>query len=105
MAARGKTEKIFCHPDLREVIADIVRDTRIHRGFSLGASPRAALHLLGAARALALVRGRNYVIDEDITVLAIPVLAHRLKLRDPRLQGEKLIRELCLARINGLKTV
>jgi MoxR-like ATPase len=104
MAAQREAEGIFCHPVLREAIADIVRDTRIHRGFSLGASPRAALHLLGAVRALALVRGRSYVIDEDITVLAAPVLAHRLKLRDPRLQGEKLIREICLARINGLKT-
>jgi MoxR-like ATPase len=104
MAARREAEGIFCHPNLKEAIADIVRDTRIHRGFSLGASPRAALHLLGAARALALVRGRTYVIDEDIGVLAVPVLAHRLKLRDPRLQGEKLIREICLARINGLKT-
>jgi MoxR-like ATPase len=95
---------VFCHGALKEAIADLVRDTRVHRAFSLGASPRAALHLLEAARALALVRGRDYVIDEDVSALAGPVLAHRLKLRDPRLQGEKLIRELCLARINGIKT-
>ncbi|MDR2742716.1 MAG: AAA family ATPase [Treponema sp.] len=99
-AARG----VFCHEALKEAIADIVRDTRLHRGFTLGASPRAALHLLEAARALALVKGRDYVIDEDIAALAGPVLVHRLKLRDPRLHGEKLIRELCLGRINGIKT-
>jgi MoxR-like ATPase len=104
MAARETAAGVFCHPVLKEAIADTVRDTRIHRGFSLGASPRAALHLLEAARALALVRGRTYVTDEDLSVLAAPVLAHRLRLRDPRAQAAKLIREICLARIEGIKT-
>ena len=44
----------------------------------LGASPRAALHLLRAARARAALDGRDYVIPDDIQVLAGPVLAHRL---------------------------
>jgi MoxR-like ATPase len=105
MAAREAAAQVFCHPALKEAIADTVRDTRVHRGFTLGASPRAALHLLEAARALALVRGRTYVTDEDISVLAAPVLAHRLRLRDPRTQGAKLIREICLARVEGIKTV
>jgi MoxR-like ATPase len=105
LAAQAAAAAVFCHPALKGAIADIVRDTRIHRGFLLGASPRAALHLLEAVKALALVKGRSYVTDEDVAALAIPVLTHRLKLRDPRTQGEKLIREICLARINGLKTV
>jgi MoxR-like ATPase len=96
---------VFCHASLKEAIADTIRDTRIHKGFSLGASPRAGLHLLQAARALALVRGRNYVIDEDLCVLAAPVLTHRLKLRDPRAQGAKLVREICLARIDRIKKI
>jgi MoxR-like ATPase len=83
----------------------MIRDTRIHRGFSLGASPRAGIHLLGAAKALAFIKGRYYVIDEDLAILAVPVLAHRMKLRDPRAQGGKYIREICLARIDGIKTV
>jgi MoxR-like ATPase len=105
LAVQAAAAGVFCHEALKEAIVDMVRDTRIHRGFTLGASPRAALHFLEAARALALVKGRDYVIDEDIAALAGPVLVHRLKLRDPRLQGEKLIRELCLGRINGIKTV
>ena len=105
LAAQEAAAAVFCHPSLREAIADIVRDTRVHRGFLLGASPRAALQLLDAARALALTRGRDFVIDEDIMVLATPVLAHRLKLRDPRSQGDKLIREICLARIDRAKTL
>ncbi|MDR0315661.1 MAG: AAA family ATPase [Treponema sp.] len=104
IAAKKATAGIFCHQALKEAIADIIRDTRIHKGFTLGASPRAGLHLLEAARALALVRGRNYVIDEDLAVLCVPTLAHRVKLRDPRAQGEKFIREICLARIDGIKT-
>ncbi|MDR0642229.1 MAG: AAA family ATPase [Treponema sp.] len=105
MAAREAAAKVFCHPALKEAVADMVRDTRIHRAFILGASPRAGLHLLEAARALALVRGRAYVTDEDLSVLAAPVLAHRLRLRDPRGQAAKLIREICLARLEGIKTV
>jgi MoxR-like ATPase len=104
MSARKAARAVFCHGALREAIADIIRDTRIHKAFVLGASPRAGLHLLEAARALALVRGRKYLIDEDLAVMAVPVLAHRLKLRDPRAQGDKFIREICLARINGIKT-
>jgi MoxR-like ATPase len=105
LEAQKAVTSIYCHPDLREAVADIVRDTRIHKTLALGASPRAALHFLEAAKALALVRGRTYVIDEDITVLAGPVLAHRLKTRDPRTPGEKLVREICLARLEGIKTV
>ena len=104
MAAKKAASAVFCHANLLEAIADIVRDTRIHKGFTLGASPRAGLHFLEAARALAVVRGRNYVIDEDLAVLAVPVLAHRVRLRDPRGHSATLIREICLGRINGIKT-
>lgn len=104
LALQEAAAAVFCHPALREAIADTVRDTRIHRGFLLGASPRAGLHFLEAVKALALVKGRTYVIDEDLTALAVPVLAHRVKLRDPHAQEEKLIREICLARVSGIKT-
>jgi MoxR-like ATPase len=104
LAAQKAAAAVFCHPALKGAIADMVRDTRLHRAFLLGASPRAGLHLLEAAKALALVRGRAFVTDEDLSSLVAPVLAHRLKLRDPRAQGDKLIREICLARINGIKT-
>lgn len=104
LAAQEAVPQIFCHQALKEAIADVVRDTRMHRGILLGASPRAGLHFLNAVKALALVKGRTFVIDEDIALLASPVLAHRLKLQDPRGQGEKLIREICLARIDGIKT-
>jgi MoxR-like ATPase len=100
---------IFCHPALRAAIADIVRDTRTHRAFLLGASPRAGLHFLAAARSLALVRGRSYVIDEDLITIAAPALFHRLKLKDigatSQAGEQNIIRELCLARLEGIQPV
>jgi MoxR-like ATPase len=62
------------------------------------------LHFLEAAKSLAIVRGRKYVIDEDLAILAVPVLAHRVRLRDPRAQADKIIREICLTRISGINT-
>jgi MoxR-like ATPase len=103
MAAREAAAAVFCHPGLKEAVADIVRDTRLHRGFVLGASPRAGIHFLQAAKALALVKGRTYVTDEDLSALVCPVLAHRIKLRDPRASGDRILREICLARIEGVK--
>ena len=117
MEIRGTVKKIFCHPSLKEAAADIVRDTRIHRSFSLGVSPRGALHYLEAAKALALVRGRNYITDEDLLVLAIPVLGHRTRIRDTggAVTAEKrlmekhsltrtdtVIREIALARLERI---
>ena len=52
--------------------------TRSHPELRLGASPRATLHLLRAARAGAALRGREFVLPDDVQSLAVPVLAHRL---------------------------
>jgi MoxR-like ATPase len=103
LEARSAAAAVFCHQSLKEAVADIVRDTRANRSFILGASPRAALHFLETCKALALVRGRDYVIDEDLFILAVPVLAHRVRFRDTRANGDKIIREICLARLNKIK--
>ena len=55
--------------------------TRDHREVLTGSSPRGSLGLVLAARAFALVRGRDYVIPEDVKVVARPVLAHRITIR------------------------
>jgi MoxR-like ATPase len=102
LAVRSKARTVFCHDALKAAIADIVRETRIHKTVLLGASPRAALHFLAASRAYALMRGRSFVTDEDLAVLAVPVLSHRLKLRDARGDCAKLVREIALARIDRI---
>jgi MoxR-like ATPase len=63
---------------IRQYIIDLVTATRTSAELRLGASPRAALHLLRASRAHAALDGRDFVIPDDVQTLAIPVLAHRL---------------------------
>ncbi len=58
----------------------IVQTTRAHDGIAQGVSTRGALAFLKAARARAIVRGRSYVIPDDVSELAVPVLAHRIRL-------------------------
>ena len=63
---------------VRRYAVDIVAATRSHADLRLGASPRATLHLLRAAKASAALSGREYVLPDDLQALAAPVLAHRL---------------------------
>ena len=65
-------------PSLRRYIVQMTEATRSHPDLYLGASPRASIMLLRAARALAATSGRDYVIPDDVKSLAAPVLAHRL---------------------------
>ncbi|MEU6977193.1 MULTISPECIES: MoxR family ATPase [unclassified Streptomyces] len=63
---------------VRRYAVDIVSATRTHPDLRLGASPRATLHLLRAAKASAALSGRDFVLPDDLQALAAPVLAHRL---------------------------
>jgi MoxR-like ATPase len=63
---------------IRQYIIDLVHATRTSSELRLGASPRAALHLLRASRAHAALDDRDFVIPDDVQHLAVPVLAHRL---------------------------
>jgi MoxR-like ATPase len=65
---------------VRQYVIDLVTATRRSPELRLGASPRAALHLIRAARAGAALDDRDYVTPDDIQSLAVPVLAHRLLL-------------------------
>jgi MoxR-like ATPase len=82
-------KKIGVSDSLRQYIADLVAATRRHDSLRYGASPRGALALMRAGQALAGMRGRSYVLPDDIKYLASPVLSHRLILEDAeRLRGE-----------------
>jgi MoxR-like ATPase len=63
---------------IRQYIIDLCNATRASAELRLGASPRAALHLLRASRAHAALDERDFVIPDDVQTLAVPVLAHRL---------------------------
>jgi MoxR-like ATPase len=66
---------------VRSYILDLVEATRRHAGLEVGASPRAGLALLRAARALALSDGRGYVLPDDVKRVAVAALAHRVVVR------------------------
>mgnify|MGYP003266535944 FL=1 len=96
------------HPALREYMVELVQATRDRQGEEKmadlwagaaggGISPRGTLALFCCARAYALVQGRGFVVPEDITALAVPVLAHRLgagRLSGRRLSAPEMIHRL-----------
>lgn len=69
---------IHVDPSIREYIVAIANATRNHPNIYLGASPRGSLAMFRAAQALAAMRGRGYVIPDDIKLLVQPTLAHRI---------------------------
>ncbi|MFB6104735.1 MAG: AAA family ATPase, partial [Halobacteriaceae archaeon] len=79
-AARATVADVHVADAIDEYILDVVAATRDHDAVDYGASPRASLAFLSAGKAHAAIRGRAYVIPDDIKALAHPVLAHRLVL-------------------------
>jgi len=74
---------------VREYITSLVGATRTSPALRLGASPRGSLALMRAGQALAGLRGRDFVLPDDVKRLALPVLAHRVILREEeRFRGE-----------------
>ena len=79
--ARRVVEATSVSDEVAGFVVSLVRQTRELPAVELGASPRAAVHLLAAARGLACLAGRDYVTPDDIVDVARPVLRHRLVLR------------------------
>jgi MoxR-like ATPase len=81
--------KVRVSAPVRAYVADIVRATRNHPLLLIGASPRATLGLMRAGQALAALRGRGYVLPDDVKFLAQAVLSHRLILKErERVRGQ-----------------
>ena len=84
--------KVHVEASVRDYIVRLVHSTRTHPQVHLGASPRGSLALLRAAQALAAMDGRDFILPDDVQVLAIPVLAHRLTLKvESELRGVSAI--------------
>jgi MoxR-like ATPase len=69
---------VFTSQPVKEYAVELARATRDDRQLRLGASPRATLQLIRAAKAHAAMHGREFVLPDDVDALAVPVLAHRL---------------------------
>ncbi len=71
-------DSIYIHNDLKEYLVKISQKTRDHASIRMGVSPRGTLWLMKAAKAHALLQGRDHVVPDDIKELAEYVLAHRM---------------------------
>jgi MoxR-like ATPase len=86
---REKAGAVHVEPAVRDYIVAIIRATREDPSFLLPASPRAAVALFSAARAQALIEGRDYVVPDDVKSLATPVLRHRILITpDAEVEGQ-----------------
>jgi MoxR-like ATPase len=82
LEARMELEHIIISEDVERYILMLVWETRKHERIQLGASPRAVIALGRACQALAAISGRTCVIPDDVKKLAVPVLAHRLVMKE-----------------------
>ncbi|MBS1615818.1 MAG: MoxR family ATPase [Bacteroidetes bacterium] len=83
-AAREQVRQTQVSPEILHFIARIVYETRNDAALYIGASPRASLAMMHVAKAIALLRGRSFVIPEDVLEALFPVLRHRISLSPER---------------------
>lgn len=77
---QSEVNQVHIEPKLLAYISRLVQQTRTHSSIILGASPRASVTLLNTSKALAALRGRDFVTPEDIIEMTKPVLRHRISL-------------------------
>ncbi len=95
---KQQVSEVFVHEKIAEYIMDIVKATRQHDKIKLGVSPRGSLALIKAAKAYAIVSGRDYVSLDDVKALVVPTFSHRIILnnryRQTFDQSDQLLQEL-----------
>jgi MoxR-like ATPase len=98
LSMQSAVERVHVASSVREYCVDIVAATRASQSTAVGASPRGSLALLKLARCRAALRGRDYVLPDDVKAIAVPALAHRLVLRPElwvqRVSAEDVVREV-----------
>ncbi|SEO26619.1 MoxR family ATPase [Mucilaginibacter sp. OK283] len=88
ISLRQQVRALHVERKLLEFTAKIVFETRNHKSLYLGGSPRASLAMISAAKALAAIKGRDFVTPDDIIYVAAPVLRHRVMLTpDKEMEG------------------
>ncbi|WP_199724382.1 MoxR family ATPase [Taibaiella sp. KBW10] len=75
-------EAVYIHKEIVQAVANIVRGTREHSDITLGASTRSGISFIKCLKAFALVKGRSFVIEDDVQSIAKAVLEHRLLFRN-----------------------
>jgi MoxR-like ATPase len=88
IALRQQVRGFFVEPKILEFVAKIIHETRNNKSLYLGGSPRASLAIVNAAKALAAIKGRDFVTPDDIVWVAPAVLRHRIMLTpDKEMEG------------------
>ncbi len=95
VAARRQAQAVRVDDAVADYILALVRQSRSLASLSLGASPRAGVMLMQAAKALAVLRGKDYVTPDEVQAMAPPVLRHRIQLT-PEAEIEGLTRDACI---------
>jgi MoxR-like ATPase len=98
LSIQTQLDSVYASRELQGYIVDLVRQSRRHPDLVLGASPRAAINLLKAARAHALMWGRGYLTHDDVQAVCLSVLSHRLIMKpEAEMDGrtvDEVIRQL-----------
>ncbi len=103
VALQKKAKEVYSSPEIKKYIVSLVSETRKKEGplgkyIMFGGSPRASISLYIASKAEALIRGRNYVLPEDVKAVAYPILRHRLILsfeaEADKVTSDQIIKEL-----------
>jgi MoxR-like ATPase len=85
---RKLVKGLHVEPKLLEFTARIIHETRNNKSLYLGGSPRASLAIINAAKAMAAIKGRDFITPDDIILVALPVLRHRIMLTpDKEMEG------------------
>lgn len=100
---RTMVSQVRVDEKLLRYIAQITCATRNYNGIQLGASPRASVSILHSAKALATLRGRDFVIPEDITFVALPALRHRIALNAEKEMDGTTTDDVILEIIKGVE--
>lgn len=98
IACQQAVREIHMDEKVRQYLMQIIQDTREHEDLALGASPRASIALFRTCQAMAAIRGRKFVLPDDVKRVAGPVLTHRLILR-PESRLRKVTAEYTLSEL------
>ena len=94
MSWQSYVDRVSIHPDIIDYIVACVQQTRYHPDVLMGASPRTGVKLSRMARALAMVRGEDFVTVDLIKEIFLPAVAHRLVMKDPDQSSRSLLEEI-----------
>ncbi|RYY21803.1 MAG: MoxR family ATPase, partial [Sphingobacteriaceae bacterium] len=95
---RNQVRNLYVEPKLLEFVAKIIHETRNSKSLYLGASPRASLAIVQAAKAIAAMNGRDFITPDDLVYVTPAVLRHRIMLSpDKELEGvtpDEVVRQI-----------